>query len=164
MSQRHGERLAVVAGLAIAAAVALWWLGSTRLALNQGADTGRASGQALQALWAVRAVVLALLGLRVATLRGWRAGAGTAVGLVAPAWPLVVLAASASTWPWSQLLLMECTLLLAGVVTVGLGHLLRRVCSQATSEVAAELAATVLGAASALGLWWLQDLLTLPVP
>ena len=83
-------RLGAVVGLALAAMLAVWWLGSTRLALDQGGDTGRAAVVALQALWLTRALALVMLALRVGALHGTRVGAVASLGLVAPAWPLVV--------------------------------------------------------------------------
>lgn len=149
-------RLAALSGLALVAAVGTWWLGSTRLALDDGTDASRAAAEALQALWLVRALVLALLGLRVGSLHGWGAGAGAAVALVAPAWPLVVLAGSASALPWAQLALAEGLLLAAAaalpLVGQGLQRMLRRA---ALAEGVATLASVALMAAVWLARgWW----------
>ena len=84
-------RLSALVGLALAATVALWWLGSTRIALDQAGDASRAAAAALLALWVVRGMVLAPLGLRAGALSGWRAGAEAAALLLAPAWPLLIL-------------------------------------------------------------------------
>ena len=97
MNQALPSRMATMTGLALAAAVALWWLGSSRLALDHGSDPSRSAADALHALLLVRAIVLAMLSLRESTARGWRAGAAAALTLIAPSWPVVVLAWSAST-------------------------------------------------------------------
>jgi hypothetical protein len=161
MNDLPARRLAAMSGLALAAAVALWWLGSTRLALDHGSDAGRPSAQALQALWVVRAMALALLGLRVAALRGWRAGMETALGLAAPAWPLVVLAWSASSVPLMQVALMELALLAAGLALPLLGQGIGRVLRQ--SELAV-VAATAIGAAAAAAVWFTRGTWPLTLP
>ncbi len=151
MSEARARRLAAATGLALAAAVALWWLGSTRIALDRGSDAAPASAAALQAAWLVRGMAVMVIGLRIGAVRGWRAGAASALGIVAPMWPLLVLAWSASTAPLSPLLLSE-ALLLAACAAVplagsGLHRLLRR-------ADAAELAATAIGCALATAIWW----------
>ncbi|MEJ6000143.1 hypothetical protein [Paucibacter soli] len=145
------HRQAATTGLAVAAAIALWWLGSTRLALDSGANPGRSAQAALQALLLARGLALALLSLRASALHGWRAGAWAAFALVAPAWPVVALAWSASTAPLVQLLGAEC-LLLAGCLALPLlGWGLR--CALRGRAELAELLAT-LGAAALAASWW----------
>src|SRR6266508_5969785 len=85
---------AAVAGLALAVAIAVWWMGSTRLALNHGTDAGRGAADALTALWLVRAMALAMLSVRAGALYGWRRGAKAGLGLISPSWPLVAFACS----------------------------------------------------------------------
>ena len=51
-------RLSALTGLALAATVALWWLGSTRIALDQAGDASRAAAAALLALWVVSPVTV----------------------------------------------------------------------------------------------------------
>lgn len=150
MSEMLARRLAVLSGLALAAAVALWWLGSTRIALDRGADAGRISADALQAAWLARGMVLAMLAVRVGALRGWRPGAAAALGLIAPSWPLVVLAWSASATPLALVILAECVLLAgaAALPLIGLG--LRRALPGAQ---VADLAAAGVGVALAAALW-----------
>ena len=159
MKDHAAQRLAAISGLTIAAAVAMWWLGSTRLALDHASDPGRPSAQALQALWVVRAMAIALLAVHVAALRGWRAGVENALGLVAPAWPLVLLAWSASAMPLSQVAMMELALLAAAgllpLVGDGIGRVLRR------SEWAL-LTGAVVGAGLAALAWFAQRLWALP--
>jgi len=159
MNDLPARRLAAFGGLAIAAAVALWWLGSTRLALEHGADPGRPSVQALQALWVVRAMAIALLAVRVAASQRWGAGVETALALVAPAWPLVMLAWSASSVPLIQVVLMEMALLAAAALMpllgAGIGRLLQR------SE-GAVLAGTAAGVGLAALAWLAQGLWALP--
>ena len=72
---RTGLRLAIAAGMIATLPVALWWLGGTRLALAQGADTAQLSAVALQVLWLLRTLGLALLAPRVGAFCGWRPGA-----------------------------------------------------------------------------------------
>lgn len=152
--------MAALSGLALAAAVALWWLGSTRLALDKGTDASRPAADALLTLWLVRGMVLAMLGVRVGTLRGWRAGAVEALGLIAPAWPLVVLSWSASTTPWTQVVLAEFVLLAAGValplIGLGLRRALRRV-------GLAELTGTAVGIALGALVWFSRGFWSLPL-
>lgn len=150
MSEARSRRLAAATGLALAAAVALWWLGSTRTALDRGSDAAAASAAALQAAWLVRGMAVAIFGLRVGALRGWRAGGVTSLAIVAPMWPVLVVAWSASTAPLPPLLMAE-LLLLAACAAVplagsGLRRLLRR-------PDAADLAATAIGCALATAIW-----------
>jgi hypothetical protein len=161
MNASLGRRLAAMAGLALAAAVALWWLGSTRLALDKGSNASRSAADALQALWLVRGMGLALQGPRVGALRGWRAGADEALGLVAPAWPVVVLAWSASTLAWTQVALAELVLLAAGVVLPLIGQGLHRVLRRAEF---AQTMATAAGIALAASVWITRHHWTLSLP
>jgi hypothetical protein len=118
-------RLSALTGLALAATVALWWLGSTRIALDQAGDASRAAAAALLALWVVRGMVLAPLGLRAGALSGWRGGCGS--GVAARARLAVVDSVwSASTVPLLPAALVELSLLSAGVVPPLLGQGLRR--------------------------------------
>lgn len=149
------RRLATATGLALAAALALWWLGSTRLALDGGSDPGRSSIDALQAAWLVRAMALALLALRVGVWYGWRPGAAAALALIAPAWPIVLLAWSATAWPLVPVVLAECVLLAAGCALAWLGLGLRRALQRIEL---ADLAATALGAALAAAVWFTRAL------
>ncbi|MBP6226175.1 MAG: hypothetical protein KA439_14015 [Rhizobacter sp.] len=148
-------RLAALTGLALAATVALWWLGSTRIALDQAGDASRAAAAALLALWVVRGMVLAPLGLRAGALSGWRAGAAAAALLLAPAWPLLILVWSASTVPLLPAALVELSLLSAGVVLPLLGQGLRRALGR---PELAEVVATALGLALASTAWVLRDI------
>lgn len=154
-------RLAAATGLVLAAAVALWWLGSTRIALDRGSDAIAGSAAALHAAWLVRGMAIALLGVRVGALRGWRAGAAGALVLVAPMWPVLVLAWSASTASLVHLTLAEGLLLAACValpmIGIGLRRMLRR-------PEPAELAATVVGTALAALLWLAPVPSALPPP
>jgi hypothetical protein len=160
MSDTLGRRAAAATGLTLATAVALWWLGSSRIALDRGSDASRCAADALQALWVIRGMVLALLGLRLGALPGGRAGTAAALALVAPAWPVAVLAWSASALPAAQVALAE-GLLLAGCAILpwvgqGLRHLLPR-------ADAAELAATALGTALAAAVWLGRGVWALPL-
>jgi hypothetical protein len=151
------RRMAAMTGLVLAAAVALWWLGSTRLALDHSSDAGRASADALQALWLARAIALALLGVRTGALRGWRGGAAAGLALIAPAWPLAVLAWTASATPWIHAAGAEIALLGAAAVLPLIGLGLRRALRQVEL---AEASGTALGAALASALWFARGLWT----
>jgi hypothetical protein len=155
MSEAPVDRLAAMTGLALAAATAAWWLGSTRLALDHGTDAARCADDALQALLFVRATTLAILSVRVGALRGWRPGVTAGLGLIAPSWPLVVLAWSAGTKSVTQVGLAELVLLAGSValplVGLGLHRLLHR------AELAV-IAGTVLGTALAASAWFTRGL------
>ena len=150
MSDVPAYRADAITGLALAAAIAVWWLGSTRLALDQGSDASRCADDALQALLFVRATALALVGVRVAALRGWRSGVTAGLGVIAPSWPVVVLAWSAGTRSVTHVALAE-ILLLAGSAAlplVGLG--LHRLLQKAELAV---ISGTVLGIALGASAW-----------
>lgn len=144
------RRWAALNGLVLAAAVTLWWLGSARIAIERGADAAHSAADALYTLWLVRGLALALLVPRAGASRGWEAGAATALGLVVPAWPVLVLAWSASTVPWAQLALAEALLLATGLALAPIGPGLRRALRSADL---AEAAATMAGVALAAALW-----------
>lgn len=151
MNAALSRRLAAVTGLALAAAAALWWLGTARLAIDQGSDASRGAADALLALWLVRAIAPAMLSIRVAALGGWQAGAAVALGLIAPAWPVVMLAWSASTAPLMKVALAEFVLLATGLALPLVGCGLRRVLRPAAL---AEATGTLAGAALAAALWF----------
>lgn len=153
MNEALARRLAALSGLALAVVVAVWWLGSTRLALDDGADSSRSAAQALLALWLARAMVLALLGVRFGASRGWQAGTAAGLGWVAPSWPVLLLAWSASAAPLLQVALAELALLAASLALPLIGLGLRRALRQAEF---ADLAATTVGAALAALLWFTQ--------
>lgn len=160
MSDTLVRRAAAATGLTLAAAVALWWLGSSRIALDRGSDASRCAADALQALWVVRGMLLALLCLRLGALQGGRAGTAAALALVAPAWPVAVLAWSASALPALQVTLMEGLLLAACATLPWIGRGLRRALPRPD---AAELTATALGTALAASVWLARGVWTLPL-
>lgn len=147
---RHAVRLAAVAGLLLAAAVALWWLGSSRIALDRGSDASRHAAHALLTLALARGMVLAVLGLRLGAVFGGRVGSLAGLGLLAPAWPVVVLAWSASTAAMAPWLLAEAGLLAGAAALALVGAGLRRALRPAT----AELLATALGTLLVAALWF----------
>ena len=160
MNAHNDRRLAAWAGLAIAAAVAVWWLGSTRLALDHRSDASRPALGALHALWLVRGMALALLCVRVGAVRGWGPGMALAMALILPSWPVVVLAWSASTAAWPLVALAELVLLAGGMALPLIGLGLRRALPQ---PHLAEAAATALGAALTSGLWLTRGQWSLPL-
>ena len=143
-------RWTALPGLSLAAAIACWWLGSTALALDQGSDPSRVSADALQASCLVRAVLLVVVSLRLGAGRGWWAGAQAALAAVAVAWPLTLLAWSASSVPGARTVASELALVVGALALPLLGVALRRVVVQAEPS---ELAATTAGVALAAGLW-----------
>lgn len=150
MSDAFVRRFAALSGLGLAAAVAVWWLGSARLAIDQGADPARSSADALHMAWLVRALIVPVLGVRIGALRGWRAGAASSLAVVAPSWPVVAMAWSAGTAPLLSPALAEGFLLVEAIAMPLLGQALRRVVPR--SEVLEPLAST-LGVALAALLW-----------
>jgi hypothetical protein len=154
MNETLARRLAAICGLALAAAVALWWLGSTRLAIDRGADAGGSSSDVLHVAWLVRALLVPVLGVRVGALRGARAGAVAALAIVAPSWPVLVLAWSASTASLTQAALAEGLLLAAAIALPFVGQALRRVLPR-TDIV--EPIASALGVAIAAVVWLAHD-------
>jgi hypothetical protein len=148
-------------GLTLAAAIAVWWLGSTRLALDHGTDTVRGADDALQALLIVRAIALAMVGVRVGARSGWRPGVTVGLGMIAPSWPLVLLAWSAGSKWWAYVALAEVALLAgsAALPLVGLG--LRRVLQKAELAV---MTGTALGAALAASMWVTRGFWSMPSP
>ena len=127
MNETLARRIAALSGLALAAAVALWWLGSTRIAIDRGSDPGRSSTEALQIAWLARAMLVSALCVRVGASRGWHSGAASALALVVPSWPIVAIAWSASAVPAWPMVFAESFLLAAVVALPAIGHGLRRV-------------------------------------
>ncbi len=161
MSEASARRLDAMTGLAFAAAIAAWWLGSTRLALEHGSDAGRSAAEALQALLLVRVAALAMISIRVGTLRGWRPGVMSGMGLITPSWPVVILVWSAGTASATQVAMAE-VLLLAGSVALPLvGMVLRRWLQRTELAV---ITGTVLGIAFAASVWAARDLCCMPSP
>jgi len=150
MNETLVPRFAAISGLVVAAAFAVWWLGSARLAIDQGADAARSSADALRVAWLVRALLVPVLGMRVGAMRGWRGGAASSLAMVAPSWPVVAMAWSASAVALGQLLLAEGFLLVEALVVPMLGDGLRRVVPR--SDVAEAIAST-LGVVLAVALW-----------
>ena len=161
MNTAATHRLDALIGLALALAIAVWWLGSTRLALDHGSDASRCADEALQALLLVRVMALALVSVRVGALRGWRPGVAAGLGLIAPSWPVVVLAWSAGTWPVTQAASAE-VLLLAGSAALPLAGLgLHRLLHKTELAV---VTGTVLGVALAASAWAMRGLWYMPSP
>jgi len=161
MSEAPARRLAAMTGLALAAAIAVWWLGSTRLALDHGTDAGRCADDALDALLLVRGTALAMLSVRVGALRGWRPGVAAGLGLIAPSWPVVVLAWSAGTRSVTHVALAEVVLLAGSIVLPLIGLGLHRLLQKAELAV---IAGTVLGAALAASAWVTRGFWSMPSP
>ena len=161
MNATMARRVDEIAGLALAAAITLWWLGRTRLALEDGSDPAGSATDALHALLLVRGMAVGVAGVRVGASLGWGSGAAASLGLVAPSWPLLVLAWSASTTPLWRVALAESMLLAAALVLPAVGSGLRRVIPRA--DLAATMG-TALGAALAAFLWFARGWPALPLP
>jgi len=161
MSAASAHRQDAMTGLGLAAAIALWWLGSTRVALDHGSDASRFADDALQALLLVRLMAVAMVGVRVGALRGWRPGVTSGLGLIVPSWPVVVLAWSAGTRLATHVALAEVLLLTACVVLPLVGRGLHRVLQRAEFAV---IAGTVLGIALAAASWATRGLWYMPSP
>jgi hypothetical protein len=153
MNQSLHERFGALTGVAVAAAMAALWLGGTRLALDHDDNASRSAAMALSGLLFVRAMMLAPLTLRISALRGWHAGVAAGSGLIAPAWPVIVLAWSASVVPLTQVLAAELLLVIASVVLPAIGVGLGRVVRQTARAVAAS---TALGLAIAGFVWFFR--------
>lgn len=152
------RRSAALSGWTLAAALAIWWLAGSALALERGADAGRLAAQAGAAGLLARALALLLLGLRVGAVHGAREGGLTMLLLAAPSWPVSLLAWMAGPGPLRTLLLGEAALLLAALSLPWVGAHLAR--SRAL-EGHADTVATLLGVALAATLWALRAQLPL---
>jgi hypothetical protein len=152
---------AAMTGLVLAVAIAVWWMGSTRLALDHGTDAGRSAADALNALWLVRGMALAILSVRAGALYGWRRGAKAGLGLISLSWPLVALAWSASATSLTQVMLAELLLLVGSAALPLIGLFLRR--SLRRVELAV-MAGTGVGTALAAALWVASGPAYLPWP
>jgi hypothetical protein len=161
MSAMEADRPAAMTGLALAVALAVWWLTSTRLALDHGTDASRSATDGLNALWLVRSMALAMLSVRAGALFGWRRGAKAGLGLIAPSWPLVALAWSAGATPLTRVALAELVLLAGGAALPLIGLFLRR--SLRSVELAV-VAGTGVGTALAAALWVASGSAYLPLP
>ncbi len=155
MSEALARRMATLTGLVISAVIACWWLGSTRLALDDRADASRAATDALMLTWLVRGTALALLSPRSGALRGWRSGWMEALALISPSWPMVAFAWAASTVPWTHAVWVELLLFAAGGVLALVGQ--RLGLSMKRSDFADALVMT-LGVALAATLWLLRNM------
>ena len=150
MSDALARRMATLTGLAISTVIACWWLGSTRLALDDRSDPSHAAADALMLAWLVRGITLAMLSLRGGALRGWRAGLAEALVLVSPSWPVLVFAWSASTVPWRHAALVELLLITSGGALALIGQ--RLGAAMKRSEFA-DVVVMTLGVALAAALW-----------
>ena len=148
-----GRRAPALLGLVLTTALALWWLGSSRLALDRGSDAARVADQALAAIELVRALTLALLALPLGAALGAGPGTRALLGLLAPAWPLLALVWAAGTVPAHEVAVREGLLLLAAAALAAAGQGSRRWLPSPTP--ARQLAGVLLAAAlwAGRGLW-----------
>ena len=159
MNETLASRFAALSGLMLAAGLATWWLGSARLAIDQGADAARSSADALHAAWLARALLVPLLALRIGALRGWQGGASASLAMIAPSWPVVAMAWSASAVALGQSLLAEAFLLVEALALPLVGQGLRRVVPR--SDLV-EPIASALGVALTATLWLAHERWALP--
>jgi len=148
-------------GLALAIAVALWWVGSSRLALDHGTDAARGAADALKTLWLVRGMALAMLSVRAGALYGWRRGAKGGLGLISLSWPVVALAWSASAASLTLVVLAELLLLAGSAALPLIGLFLRRWLRRVDFAV---MAGTAVGTALAAALWVASGSTYMPLP
>lgn len=161
MNAGASDRLGLALGIVAAAAVATWWLGSTRLLLAQGAPTAGAAATALAALWWTRALALGPLVLRAGALGGWRAATRAAWGFVAAAWPVVVVAGAASSLAWPRIALAEAVLACSTPVLAAAGEQIAR---RIEARQVAVVVTTTLGIAVTAVAWWLAMRGWTPLP
>lgn len=160
MSELLHTRLGMLIGLLIAATVAAWWLGATRLSLGQAGGTAGIAGNALFGLWLTRAIVLSPFALRAGAANGMRPALAASFALVLAAWPLELAAWHASTLPASRLLLAEVLLLGGASLLAIVGAALRTLFR---SRQSSQTIATMLGIAISMATWtwgglWMRTL------
>ena len=153
------QRIAASIGLVLAIVMACYWLARTRLDLDWASDASRAATDTLLALWTVRAAAVCLLSSRIGALRGWRPAVTANLALIAPSWPLLLLAWSASTATVTAVVLGEALLVASATALPIVGAVLRRSLRDARC---AELVGTTLGVILA-ALLWASDLTSLMV-
>jgi hypothetical protein len=98
----------------------------------------------------VRALAVCVLSSRIAALRGWWPAVATNLSLIAPSWPLISLAWSASTASLANVVAAEALLVASGTALPVIGVVLRRLLSD---EQRAEMSGTTLGVIFAAVLW-----------
>lgn len=145
-------RLGLALGSTLAAAVAIWWLGASRIALLGGTDTAVLGTQALLVLALLRAMLIAVLAPRAATAGGYAEGVRAAVPVVTAAWPVVALAAAAGIDGIGHAALVEAALLCGALTAPGVGRALSMLFP---GRAAHESVATALGIALAGAIWLL---------
>ena len=161
MNAVRTHRLAATTGLALAAAIAVWWLGSTRLALDHGSDAGRSAVDALCAHCSSPAPRFSRWCVRAGAVHGWRSGMAAGLALIVPSWPLVALAWSASAASLPQVALAELVLTAASAALPLIGQGLRHVLRKAELAV---LTGTLVGVALAASVWVMRGYWRLSLP
>jgi hypothetical protein len=143
-------RLGLALGLALAGAIAAWWLIASRIALQSGVDASLPAAQALLVLATTRGMLVALVAPRIAAVGGYVAGLRVCLPVVALGWPLVALSWAASSADTLRTLSLEAGLLgLAALLPLagrGLARLLKQ--GPVTEAVAAAV-----GVLLACGVW-----------
>lgn len=126
-------RGALALGLALAAAVAVWWLGSAAIALRSASPVAPVARDLLIALLTVRALAIAVTGVEVGRSASWREASGALALVAAAGWPLVLVGQWASDVPPWPVVVAEIGLLglaaamaaLGGAVAAVLGKMRR---------------------------------------
>jgi len=137
-------------GLVIVAATTVWWLASTRLALQSGAPSLLLADRALAGLALARAMVLCVFALRTGSLAPARSAIQAGLLLTAAAWPLVLLCWSAANVLPREVLAVELGLFVWAAILAVLGRAIARVLEAGGSAAAVS---TSLGLLLACGLW-----------
>jgi hypothetical protein len=143
-------RLGLALGLALAGAIAVWWLGASRVAIEGGVETSLLAGQALFVVGLLRGMLIAVLAPRSAAVGGYVAGLRCSLPVVTAAWPLVALAWAASNAGIALTLGLEAALVAGAAAASLIGRGLARGLKQGP---AMEAIATAVGVSSACCLW-----------
>ncbi|NJD30969.1 MAG: hypothetical protein FIB04_03705 [Gammaproteobacteria bacterium] len=143
-------RLGLALGLALAAAVVVWWLGASRVAIEGGVATSVLAGNALFVLVLARAMLIALATPRAAAIGGYVAGLRVGIPVVSVGWPVVALAWAASDDGLVRTVASEAVLVACAV----LAPLVGRGCARVTRQgPLLEAIATAAGVVVACCIW-----------
>jgi hypothetical protein len=143
-------RLGLALGLALAGAVAAWWLIASRIALQSGIDAALPAGEALLVLAVTRGMLVAVIAPRTAAVGGYVAGLRVCLPIVALGWPLVALSWAASSADTLRTLSTEAGLLGLAALLPLAGRALARLLKQGPVT---EAVSAALGVLLACGAW-----------
>lgn len=143
-------RLGLALGLALAGAVAVWWLYASRIALQAGIDASLPAGEALLVLAVMRGMLVALVAPRTAAAGGYVAALRVCLPIVALGWPMVALCWAASSANTLRTLSTEAGLVGLAALLPLAGRALARLLKQGPVT---EAAAAAVGVLLACGAW-----------